>query len=94
MNYSEFTEYWATKKGVSKSEARNAIDTFVTLCKEAVHEYGKLSIKDFMTAEIKDKPLMKGIKRQTKEQVDIPAKRKVALKIAKSFEYMEENYLL
>ena len=94
MNLSAFVDYWATRNGVSKSEARKAIDTFVGTCKEAVHDHRKLSIKDFITFEIKDKSEIKGINRKTKEAVDIPARQEVSLSIAKSFKYMEENLLV
>ncbi|MDD6507167.1 MAG: HU family DNA-binding protein [Prevotellaceae bacterium] len=77
MNKSELIAKIADVAGLSKADAKKALDATVDVLKEALVAGEKIQLVGFGTFAVAERPAREGINPATKEKIQIPA-RKVA----------------
>ena len=77
MNKSELIAKIADVAGLSKADAKKALDATVDVLKEALVAGEKIQLVGFGTFAVAERPAREGINPATKEMIQIPA-RKVA----------------
>ena len=77
MNKSELIAKIADVAGLSKADAKKALDATVDVLKEALVAGEKIQLVGFGTFAVAKRPAREGINPATKEKIQIPA-RKVA----------------
>ena len=77
MNKSELIAMIADVAGLSKADAKKALDATVDVLKEALVAGEKIQLVGFGTFAVAERPAREGINPATKEKIQIPA-RKVA----------------
>ena len=77
MNKSELIAKIADVSGLSKADAKKALDATVDVLKEALVAGEKIQLVGFGTFAVAERPAREGINPATKEKIQIPA-RKVA----------------
>ena len=77
MNKSELIAKIADVAGLSKADAKKALDATVDVLKEALVAGEKIQLVGFGTLAVAERPAREGINPATKEKIQIPA-RKVA----------------
>ena len=77
MNKSELIAKIADVAGLSKADAKKALDAMVDVLKEALVAGEKIQLVGFGTFAVAERPAREGINPATKEKIQIPA-RKVA----------------
>ena len=77
MNKSELIAKIADVAGLSKADAKKALDATVDVLKEALVAGEKIQLVGFGTFAVADRPAREGMNPATKEKIQIPA-RKVA----------------
>lgn len=80
MNKSELINAIADKAGLSKADAKAALDATVAAISEALHANDKVAVLGFGTFSVADKPARTGINPRTKETIEIPARKSVKFK--------------
>lgn len=80
MNKTEFISAVAAKAGLSKVDARKAIEAFTGAVLDELKSGGKVIILGFGTFSIVEKSARKGLNPQTKQVIDIPARKAVKFK--------------
>lgn len=81
MNKSELIDSMAEKAGLTKVQAKNALDAFMCTTSEALKKGDKLSLIGFGTFEVKNRPARKGHNPKTNKAINIPAKNVVRFKV-------------
>ena len=80
MNKTEFISAVAAKAGLSKVDARKAVEAFTGAVLDELKSGGKVIILGFGTFSIVEKSARKGLNPQTKQVIDIPARKAVKFK--------------
>jgi DNA-binding protein HU-beta len=80
MNKTEFISAVAEKSGLSKTDAKKAIEAFVDTVSEELKKGGKVALLGFGSFTIAEKSARKGVNPKTKEPIDIPARKAVKFK--------------
>ena len=80
MNKTDFINAVAEKAGLSKADAKKAIDAFVETVSNEMKEGGKIALLGFGTFSVSEKAARKGINPKTKEPIEIPARKVVKFK--------------
>ncbi|MDY3069262.1 MAG: HU family DNA-binding protein [Parabacteroides sp.] len=80
MNKTDFINAVAEKAGLSKADAKKAIDAFVETVSNEMKEGGKIALLGFGTFSVSEKAARKGINPKTKETIEIPARKVVKFK--------------
>ena len=75
MNKTELVSSIATKAGLSKSDAKKALDATVEAISEALKAGDKVSLVGFGTFSVNERPARQGINPATKETITIAAKK-------------------
>ena len=75
MNKTELVSSIATKAGLSKSDAKKALDATVEAISEALKAGDKVSLVGFGTFSVNERPARQGINPSTKETITIAAKK-------------------
>ena len=75
MNKTELVEKIAAGAGISKIDAKKALDASVTAIKDALVADEKVSLIGFGTFSISVRPAREGINPATKEKITIAAKK-------------------
>ena len=75
MNKTELVEKIAAGAGISKIDAKKALDATVTAIKDALVADEKVSLIGFGTFSISVRPAREGINPATKEKITIAAKK-------------------
>jgi len=75
MNKTELVEKVAAGAGLSKVEAKKAIDATVAAIKDALIAGDKISLIGFGTFSISERPAREGINPATKQKITIAAKK-------------------
>jgi DNA-binding protein HU-beta len=83
MNKNEFVNLYSENTGKTKKDSGIDVENFLTTLQEGLVTKGKVSFMDFLTLEIKDTKPRKGHNPQTGEEIDIPAGKRIGLKIGK-----------
>lgn len=80
MNKSELIDAMAAKAGLTKVQAKGALDAFMCATGEALKKGDKLSLVGFGTFQVKKREARKGLNPRTKKAIKIPAKKVVKFK--------------
>ena len=80
MNKSELVSAVAQKSGLSKVEAKKALDGVLESIGEELKNDGRVVLVGFGTFSVTERSARKGINPRTKESIDIPAKKVVKFK--------------
>lgn len=80
MNKTDFIGAVAAKSGLSKTDAKKAVDAFVETVSEELKEGGKVALLGFGTFSVSEKSARKGVNPKTKQPIDIPARKAVKFK--------------
>ena len=75
MNKSELIAKIADVAGLSKADAKKALDATVDVLKEALVAGEKIQLVGFGTFAVAERPAREGINPATKEKIQIPARR-------------------
>lgn len=75
MNKTELVSSIAAKAGLSKSDAKKALDATVEAIAEALKAGDKVALVGFGTFSVNERPARQGINPATKEAITIAAKK-------------------
>ena len=75
MNKTELIDKIAAGSGLSKADAKKALDATVNALKEALVAGDKVQLIGFGTFSVSERPARKGINPATKEKIQIAAKK-------------------
>ncbi len=80
MNKSELVSAVAQKSGLTKVDAKKALDAVLESISEELKNDGRVVLVGFGTFSVNERSARKGINPRTKEPIDIPAKKVVRFK--------------
>ena len=80
MNKTEFINAVAEKSGLSKVDAKKAVEAFVETVSSELKEGGKVALLGFGSFSVAEKSARKGVNPKTKQQIEIPARKSVKFK--------------
>ena len=80
MNKTEFINAVAEKSGLSKVDAKKAVDAFVETVTSELKAGGKIALLGFGSFSVAEKSARKVVNPRTKEVLDIPARKVVKFK--------------
>ncbi len=80
MNKAELINAIAEKAGLSKADAKNALDATIEVISEAMVQNDKVALIGFGTFSVSEKAERTGINPATKEKITIPVKKVVKFK--------------
>ena len=80
MNKTEFTNAVAEKSGLSKVDAKKAVEAFVETVSSELKEGGKVALLGFGSFSVAEKSARKGVNPKTKQPIEIPARKSVKFK--------------
>ena len=80
MNKTEFINAVAEKSGLSKVDAKKAVEAFVETVSSELKEGGKVAILGFGSFSVAEKSARKGVNPKTKQPIEIPARKSVKFK--------------
>lgn len=83
MNKTELIAAVAEKAGLTKIDARKAVDAVIDTTKEVLKKDDKLTLIGFGTFSVVKRDARKGINPRTKKAIKIPAKKLVKFKAGK-----------
>ena len=85
MNKTELVEKIAAGAGLSKVDAKKALDATVAAVKEALVAGDKVSLVGFGTFSVSERPAREGINPATKQKITIAAKKIAKFKAGADF---------
>lgn len=80
MNKTEFINAVAEKSGLSKVDAKKAVEAFVETVSSELKEGGKVDLLGFGSFSVAEKSARKGVNPKTKQPIEIPARKSVKFK--------------
>lgn len=80
MNKSELINAMAAESGLSKTDAKKALDAFISVVTNAMKECDKVALVGFGTFSVSERAGRTGINPSTKQPIEIPAKKVVKFK--------------
>ncbi len=80
MNKTEFISAVAEKAGLSKADAKKAVEAFVDTVSGELKTGGKVALLGFGSFSVTEKVARKGVNPKTKQPIDIPARKAVKFK--------------
>ena len=80
MNKTEFINAVAEKSGLSKVDAKKAVEAFVETVSSELKEGGKVALLGFGSFAVAEKSARKGVNPKTKQPIEIPARKSVKFK--------------
>lgn len=80
MNKTEFINAVAEKSGLSKVDAKKAVEAFVETVSSELKEGGKVALLGFGSFSVAEKSARKGVNPKTKQPIEIPARKSVKYK--------------
>ena len=80
MNKTDFIKAVAQNSGLSKVDAKKAVDGFIQTIEETVKAGEKVSLLGFGSFSVVQKVARKGVNPKTKESIEIPARTVVKFK--------------
>ena len=78
MNKTEFINAVAEKSGLSKVDAKKAVEAFVETVSSELKEGGKVALLGFGSFSVAEKSARKGVNPKTKQPIEIPARNRNA----------------
>lgn len=82
MNKVELISAIAEKAGMTKVDAKKALEAMVNVAKAEMKNDGKIALVGFGTLAVSERPARKGHNPKTGENIEIPAKKVVKFKPA------------
>ena len=86
MNQTELIEKIAAGSGLSKVDAKKALDATVAAIKDALVAGDKISLVGFGTFSVNERPAREGINPRNKEKIQIAAKKVAKFKPGSEFD--------
>ena len=86
MNKTELIEKIAAGSGLSKVDAKKALDATVAAIKDALVAGDKISLVGFGTFSVNERPAREGINPRNKEKIQIAAKKVAKFKLGSEFD--------
>jgi DNA-binding protein HU-beta len=80
MNKTDLVEKIAAGAGISKADAKKALDAAIAAVKDALVRGDKVSLVGFGTFAVSERPAREGINPATKEKIQIAAKKSIKFK--------------
>ena len=80
MNKTECINAVAEKSGLSKVDAKKAVEAFVETVSSELKEGGKVALLGFGSFSVAEKSARKGVNPKTKQPIEIPARKSVKFK--------------
>lgn len=80
MNKTDFINAVSEKAGLSKADAKKAVEAFVETVSNELKEGGKVALLGFGAFSVSEKAARKGVNPKTKEPIEIPARKSVKFK--------------
>ena len=80
MNKTEFINAVAEKSGLSKVDAKKAVEAFVETVSSELKEGGRVALLGFGSFSVAEKSARKGVNPKTKQPIEIPARKSVKFK--------------
>ena len=80
MNKTEFINAVAEKSGLSKVDAKKAVEAFVETVSSELKEGGKVALLGYGSFSVAEKSARKGVNPKTKQPIEIPARKSVKFK--------------
>lgn len=80
MNKTEFITAVAEKSGLSKADAKKAVDAFVETVSDEMKAGGKISLLGFGSFSVTEKAARKGVNPKTKQPIEIAARKAIKFK--------------
>ena len=80
MNKTEFINAVAEKSGLSKVDAKKAVEAFVETVSSELKEGGKVALLGFGSFSVAEKAARKGVNPKTTQPIEIPARKSVKFK--------------
>ena len=80
MYKTEFINAVAEKSGLSKVDAKKAVEAFVETVSSELKEGGKVALLGFGSFSVAEKSARKGVNPKTKQPIEIPARKSVKFK--------------
>ncbi|MBR5784691.1 MAG: HU family DNA-binding protein [Bacteroidales bacterium] len=80
MNKSELINAMADNSGLSKTDAKKALDAFINVTTDTLKNGEKISLIGFGTFGISERKARVGLNPLTKEKIEIPAKKVIKFK--------------
>lgn len=81
MNKAEFINAVSEKSGLSKIDAKKAVEAFIDVVADELKEGGKVALLGFGSFSVIEKAPRRGINPRTKEPIEIPAHKAVKFKV-------------
>jgi len=75
MNKAELVEEVAGKVGLTKKEAGNVVDAITSAITDSLERNEKVTLVGFGTFEVRRRKARRGVNPQTREAINIPAKK-------------------
>ncbi|MDR2773545.1 MAG: HU family DNA-binding protein [Tannerella sp.] len=85
MNKTDFIGAVAANAGLTKADAKKAVDAFVETVEGAVKKGEKVIFVGFGSFSVVEKSARKGVNPKTKERINIPARKAVKFKPGATF---------
>ncbi|MDL2208582.1 HU family DNA-binding protein [Parabacteroides sp. OttesenSCG-928-O15] len=80
MNKTEFINAVSEKAGLSKVDAKKAVEAFVETVSNELKAGGKVALLGFGSFSVAEKAARKGVNPKTKQPINIPARKTVKFK--------------
>ena len=80
MNKTEFISAIAEKAGLSKVDAKKAVDAFIETVSTELKKGEKVALLGFGSFSVSEKAARKGVNPKTKQPISIPARKAVKFK--------------
>ncbi|RHJ93089.1 HU family DNA-binding protein [Parabacteroides bouchesdurhonensis] len=80
MNKTEFINAVSEKSGLSKVDAKKAVEAFVSTVSSELKAGGKVALLGFGSFSVTEKAARKGVNPKTKATIEIPARKSVKFK--------------
>ena len=84
MNKAELVEQVATQTGLTKKTSREAVDAMTSVITDSLVRGEKVTLVGFGTFQVRERKARKGVNPQTRETIQIPAKKVPKFKAGKS----------
>ena len=80
MNKTEFISSVSEKSGLSKTDAKKAVDAFVETVSQELKAGGKVALLGFGSFSVAERAARKGVNPKTKQPIEIAARKSVKFK--------------
>lgn len=80
MNKTEFISAVSAKSGLSKTDAKKAVEAFIETVSNEMQAGGKIALLGFGSFSVTEKAARKGVNPKTKQPIEISARKAVKFK--------------